>query len=44
MPRLSGTMKVSDEKFSAIWWAATWVLPNLATSSAIKLKALLSAK
>jgi len=43
-PRLIGTMNTSEAKFSAIWCAATCAVPKPATSSAIRLKALVSAK
>ena len=43
-PRLNGAMKTRDAKFSAIWWAATCTVPNPATSKAIRLNALVSAK
>ena len=43
-PMLMGSMKLNEAKFSAIWCAATSVVPKRATSSAISPKALVSAK
>ena len=44
MPKVSGTMKTTDEKLRAIWCADTWITPKRATSRLMTPKALTSAK